>query len=295
MDLIRHRSPLWRREHICPGASLTDLLIASALWFDPNHGGRANGSGGRLRLRRHGRGYARRRRPTRGSPRWSMRRSATRGRCSTSAPARAPTSPTTATSWRSSRRPRCAPSDRRAPRRRWTATAERAALRRRRLRRGDGEVTVHQWRDLAGGLRELRRVARGPVVVLTFDGDALDRLWLAEYAPELIAAERRRYPAIATIARGARRHHRRARGADPDRLRRRLHRGVLRAARGVPRPAVRAAQSAGASSRRRDDRAVAGSRADLAPARGTGATARCATQPTFVGSMRLIVAQPDDA
>lgn len=61
-------------------------------------------------------------------------------------------------------------------------------------------VTVHQWRDTAGGLAELRRVARGPVVVLTFDGDELERLWLAAYAPELIAAERRRYPPIATVA-----------------------------------------------------------------------------------------------
>jgi SAM-dependent methyltransferase len=60
-------------------------------------------------------------------------------------------------------------------------------------------VTVHQWGDPDRGLRELRRVARGPVVVLTFDGDALDRLWLAEYAPELIAAERRRYPALDRI------------------------------------------------------------------------------------------------
>ena len=57
-------------------------------------------------------------------------------------------------------------------------------------------VTIHQWHDTDAGLRELRRVSRGPVVILTFDGNALDRLWLAEYAPELIAAERRRYPAI---------------------------------------------------------------------------------------------------
>ena len=57
-------------------------------------------------------------------------------------------------------------------------------------------VTVHQWRDKDRGLRELRRVSRGPVVILTFDGDALDRFWLAHYAPELIAAERRRYPSI---------------------------------------------------------------------------------------------------
>jgi SAM-dependent methyltransferase len=57
-------------------------------------------------------------------------------------------------------------------------------------------VTVHQWSDADRGLRELRRVSRGPVVILTFDGDALDKFWLANYVPELIAAERRRYPAI---------------------------------------------------------------------------------------------------
>jgi SAM-dependent methyltransferase len=61
-------------------------------------------------------------------------------------------------------------------------------------------ITVHQWPGLAKGLAELRRVARGPVVVLTFDGDALDRFWLADYAPEVIATERRRFPSIATIA-----------------------------------------------------------------------------------------------
>jgi hypothetical protein len=60
-------------------------------------------------------------------------------------------------------------------------------------------ITVHQWPDAEAGLRELRRVSRGPVVVLTFDGDALDRFWLARYVPELIAAERRRYPAITAI------------------------------------------------------------------------------------------------
>jgi SAM-dependent methyltransferase len=57
-------------------------------------------------------------------------------------------------------------------------------------------VTVHQWSDKDQGLREMRRVSRGPVVILTFDGDALDRFWLAHYAPELIEAERRRYPSI---------------------------------------------------------------------------------------------------
>lgn len=60
-------------------------------------------------------------------------------------------------------------------------------------------VTIHQWADREQGVRELRRVTHGPIVVLTFDGEALDRFWLAAYVPELIAAERRRYPLIETI------------------------------------------------------------------------------------------------
>jgi SAM-dependent methyltransferase len=63
-------------------------------------------------------------------------------------------------------------------------------------------ATVHQWADLATGLAELRRVSRGPVVVIAFDGDALPAYWVNHYAPELIAAERRRYPPIQAIAEG---------------------------------------------------------------------------------------------
>ncbi|MFZ0667191.1 MAG: class I SAM-dependent methyltransferase [Acidimicrobiales bacterium] len=62
-------------------------------------------------------------------------------------------------------------------------------------------VTIHQWWDGDAGLRELRRVSRGPVVILTFDGDALDRFWLGDYAPELIAAEKTRYPSMEHISR----------------------------------------------------------------------------------------------
>jgi SAM-dependent methyltransferase len=60
-------------------------------------------------------------------------------------------------------------------------------------------VTVHQWPDPLAGLAEMRRVTTGPVVVLTFDPDAIDRLWLSEYAPRVYRAERARYPAIDTI------------------------------------------------------------------------------------------------
>ncbi len=60
-------------------------------------------------------------------------------------------------------------------------------------------LTVHQWADRAAGLREMRRVTRGAVVILTFDPDAFDRFWLFEYAPELAEIERRRFPSIATL------------------------------------------------------------------------------------------------
>lgn len=59
--------------------------------------------------------------------------------------------------------------------------------------------TVHQWQDLKKGLSELRRVTRGPIVILTFDPDALDRFWLADYVPEIIAVEHRRFPPIARL------------------------------------------------------------------------------------------------
>jgi SAM-dependent methyltransferase len=57
-------------------------------------------------------------------------------------------------------------------------------------------VTIHQWKDAAKGLAEMRRVTCGPILILTFDGDALDQWWLAEYAPELLKVESKRYPKI---------------------------------------------------------------------------------------------------
>lgn len=59
--------------------------------------------------------------------------------------------------------------------------------------------SVHQWPDLAAGLREMRRVTRGPVVVMTCDPARLDLFWLKDYAPEMIATEGRRYPAPGRI------------------------------------------------------------------------------------------------
>jgi SAM-dependent methyltransferase len=60
--------------------------------------------------------------------------------------------------------------------------------------------SVHQWSDLRAGLREMRRVTRGPVVILTGDPGLLRRFWLNDYAPEVIGTEARRYPSAEALA-----------------------------------------------------------------------------------------------
>jgi SAM-dependent methyltransferase len=59
--------------------------------------------------------------------------------------------------------------------------------------------SVHQWSDLHAGLAEMRRVTRGPVVILSCDPTALERFWLHQYAPEVTEIEARRYPRIEEI------------------------------------------------------------------------------------------------
>jgi SAM-dependent methyltransferase len=60
-------------------------------------------------------------------------------------------------------------------------------------------VTVHHWPDIEQGLRELRRVAKNKVVIMTFDPDALHEFWNVHYFPELIEVEKTRYPKIERI------------------------------------------------------------------------------------------------
>jgi SAM-dependent methyltransferase len=49
-------------------------------------------------------------------------------------------------------------------------------------------LTVHHWVDKAKGLKEMRRVTRDKVVLLTFD-PSLRGLWLMDYFPELVALD----------------------------------------------------------------------------------------------------------
>ena len=62
-------------------------------------------------------------------------------------------------------------------------------------------LTIHHWRDLPGGLAEMRRVARRRVVILTWDVAAGDSFWLtAHYFPEITAFDSTRFDPIDELA-----------------------------------------------------------------------------------------------
>jgi SAM-dependent methyltransferase len=64
---------------------------------------------------------------------------------------------------------------------------------------GMATFTVHQWQNLAQGLAEMRRVVRGPIVILSCDPGELTKSWLNDYAPEMIAVEAKRYPPMSSL------------------------------------------------------------------------------------------------
>jgi SAM-dependent methyltransferase len=62
-------------------------------------------------------------------------------------------------------------------------------------------LSVHHWDyDKEAGVRELRRVAREAVVILTYDPAVSSSMWLmAEYLPEVAALDRRIFPSTEAL------------------------------------------------------------------------------------------------
>jgi hypothetical protein len=125
---------------------------------------------------------------------------------------------------------------------------------------------------------------------MTFDGDAMDRFWLMDYAPEVFAHERRRMPALDRIAAGM------GGGCEirPVPVPLDCTDGFNEAYYGRPEqlldPAVRKSQSAwGFVAPEVEERIVAGLAADLASGAWDKKHGHLRTQPWFDGSLRLIV------
>jgi SAM-dependent methyltransferase len=64
-------------------------------------------------------------------------------------------------------------------------------------------LSVHHWdAERENGVRELRRVAQGPVVILTYDATVSGSMWLmADYFPEVAALDRQIFPPPQLLAR----------------------------------------------------------------------------------------------
>lgn len=62
-----------------------------------------------------------------------------------------------------------------------------------------GVLTIHHWADKARGLAEMRRVARGRVVVLTYDPEFRGQ-WQTEYWPALVGLDDGVMPPMAFFA-----------------------------------------------------------------------------------------------
>ena len=60
-------------------------------------------------------------------------------------------------------------------------------------------LTIHHWPDKEAGLREMRRVTRGRIVLLTFDPS--HRPWLTDYLPELAALDEAQMPRMSDYER----------------------------------------------------------------------------------------------
>jgi SAM-dependent methyltransferase len=60
-------------------------------------------------------------------------------------------------------------------------------------------LTIHHWPDKEAGIREMRRVTRGRIVLLTFDSSC--RPWLTDYLPELAALDEAQMPTMSDFRR----------------------------------------------------------------------------------------------
>lgn len=154
-------------------------------------------------------------------------------------------------------------------------------------------VTIHHWHPSMAGLAELRRVARGTVVVFTFELDCLPA-WQQEYLHEGLERERPRFPAIEDVATALGGRTRVERIPTPGDCEDGFFEAYWRRPEGLLSPEVRAAQSMWALldpgvEQRIVDR--------LATALQSGAWdaehGHLREQESFEGALRLVISEPD--
>lgn len=77
------------------------------------------------------------------------------------------------------------------------ATAESLPLAERSVDAAMAILTIHHWADIDAGLRELLRVVRDRIVIVTIDVEVIAGLWIVrDYLPELLGHHAARFPTI---------------------------------------------------------------------------------------------------
>lgn len=152
-------------------------------------------------------------------------------------------------------------------------------------------VTIHHWESPEAGLAELRRVSRGPVVIFTFELDALPA-WQLEFLREGVARERPRFPALGDIAAALGGRTRIERIPTPGDCEDGFFEAFWRRPEALLDPAVRSAQSVWALLEPDvEERIVQRLGAALESGAWDAAHGHLREQDSFDGALRLVISQ----
>jgi hypothetical protein len=153
-------------------------------------------------------------------------------------------------------------------------------------------VTVHHWQPREAGLAEMRRVARGPVVVFTFDLDHMPA-WQLDYLSEGVALERPRFGAIDEVAAALGGQTRIETIATPADCRDGFFEAFWNRPEALLDPAVRGSQSLWELlGREAEERIVNRLRKDLESGAWDARYGALREMESFEGSLRLVISEP---
>jgi SAM-dependent methyltransferase len=153
-------------------------------------------------------------------------------------------------------------------------------------------ITIHHWDPVAAGLAELRRVARGPVVVFTFDLTYLPA-WQRFHLAEGLEIEKPRFPPIDAVAEGLGGRVRVESIPTPADCRDGFFEAFWNRPEALLDPSVRASQSMWALlPDGLEERIVARLRADLESGAWDAEHGHLRAMDALDGSLRLVVSEP---
>ncbi len=151
-------------------------------------------------------------------------------------------------------------------------------------------ATIHHWQPVAAGLAEMRRVARGPVVIFTLELACVPE-WQHEYLAEGIASQRALFPTIEEVAEALGGDVRVETIPTPGDCQDGFFEAYWRRPEALLDPAVRASQSMWSAVDRDTERTMVERLADgLASGRWDAEYGHLRAQDDYAGSVRLIVA-----